>query len=103
MKHIYRISHLVSFLAAFACLMLGFAISAPAAFAVIPATNGGSGGSDIAPAGQGPTFTHTVVAGGMPGWQITLIVAVVAVLAASIAIVVDRTRAVHRIRSERAT
>jgi uncharacterized membrane protein YhaH (DUF805 family) len=32
----------------------------------------------------------------MPGWQLTVIVAVVAALAATIAIVAERARAAHR-------
>lgn len=94
MSHIHRIPHLVRFLAAFACAMLGLAVSAPAAFAMRVPAPGGSPG--VAPTGPSPTFTHTVVASGMPGWQFALIVAVAAVLAAAIAIVVDRARAARR-------
>jgi hypothetical protein len=93
MNHIRRIPHLVRFLAAFACAMLGLAVSAPAAFALRiqePAETG------AAPTLPSSTLPHTVVANGMPGWQITLIVAVVALLAAAIAIAVDRARASHR-------
>jgi len=36
---------------------------------------------------------HPVVGGGMPGWQITLLVAAVALLAAAIAVTVSRRRA----------
>ena len=59
-------------------------------------------GEDLAPA-AGPghvpssaaaTVTRTVVAGGMPGWQIALIAA--ALLAATIAVLVDRARAARR-------
>jgi hypothetical protein len=39
---------------------------------------------------------HTVVIGGMPGWQITLIAAGAALLAAAIAVLADRARAAHR-------
>jgi len=39
---------------------------------------------------------HTVVAGGMPGWQITLIAIGAALLAATVALLVDRARAAHR-------
>jgi uncharacterized membrane protein YhaH (DUF805 family) len=94
MNHIRRIPHLARFLAVFACAMLGFAVSAPAALAMrVPAPGGTTG---VAPTGPSPTFTHTVVASGMPGWQITVIVAVVAVLAATIATLVDRARAARR-------
>jgi uncharacterized membrane protein YhaH (DUF805 family) len=94
MNHIRRIPHLARFLAAFACAMLGLAVSAPAAFAMRVPTPGGSPG--VTPTGPGLTLTHTVVANGMPAWQLTVIVAVVAVLAATIAIVAERARAAHR-------
>jgi hypothetical protein len=53
-----------------------------------------------APAGQVPaqvhTVTRTVVAGGMPGWQITLIAVGAALLAATMAVLADRARAARR-------
>jgi hypothetical protein len=95
MNHVRRIPHLARFLGALAIAMLGLVVSAPAAFAMRVPAPGGS--SSATPTGPSPTVTtHTVVAGGMAGWQIALIVAVVAVLAATIAIVVDRARAAHR-------
>jgi hypothetical protein len=39
---------------------------------------------------------HTVVIGGMPGWQIALIAAGAALVAATVAVLVDRARAAHR-------
>ena len=42
------------------------------------------------------TVTHTVVLGGMPGWQIALIAAGTALLAAALAVLADRARASHR-------
>jgi hypothetical protein len=39
---------------------------------------------------------HTIVAGGMPGWQIALIAAGAAVLAAVLAVVLDRAQAARR-------
>jgi len=74
--------------------MLGLVVSAPAAFAMrVP---GSAGSSSPFPAGSSPSFTHTVVGSGVSGWQVALIVTVVAVLAATIAVVVDRARAAHR-------
>jgi hypothetical protein len=94
MNHIRRIPQLARFLSALAIAMLGLVVSAPAAFAMrIRATGGFPSG---ALTGPHPTVTHSVVASGMPGWQIAVIVAVVAVLAATIAIDVDRARAAHR-------
>jgi hypothetical protein len=47
---------------------------------------------------QIPAQIRTVAVGGMPGWQIALIAAGAAVLAAIVAIAADRTRAArHRI------
>ena|SRR5579862_348879 len=92
---IHPIAHLVSFLATCACATLGLVVAAPAAFAIrLDPTIGGSSG--VAPTNPIPSVTRTVVTNGMPGWQITLIVAVVAVLAAAIAIIVDRKRSGHR-------
>ena len=42
------------------------------------------------------TVTRTIVAGGMPGWQIALIVAGAALLAAAVAVLADRARAARR-------
>ncbi len=42
------------------------------------------------------TVTHTVVAGGMPGWQITLIALGAALLAAAAAVLADRARAARK-------
>jgi hypothetical protein len=39
---------------------------------------------------------HTVVTGGMPGWQITLIAVAAALLAATVAVLADRARAGRR-------
>ena len=41
-------------------------------------------------------MTRTVVAGGMPGWQIALIAAGAALLAAALAVLADRALAAHR-------
>ena len=45
---------------------------------------------------QVPLQIHTVTVGGMPGWQITLIAAGAAVLAALLAVTADRVRAARR-------
>jgi hypothetical protein len=55
--------------------------------------DGGTGG----PAGTGAvTGTRTVVVGGMPGWQIALIAAGAALLAAALAVLADRALTAHR-------
>jgi hypothetical protein len=43
-----------------------------------------------------PTIVHTIVTGGMAGWLITLIAVGAALLAATAAVFMDRTRAAHR-------
>ena len=101
MSHIRRISHPARLLATFACAILGLVVSAPAAFAMrVPASGGSSG---VVPKSPHPTVTHALVAGGMPGWQIAVIVAMVALLSGTIAVVVDRARAGRRTRMAPAT
>src|SRR5690348_13166761 len=43
-----------------------------------------------------PVQVHTVVAGGMPGWQIALIAVVAALFAATVAVLADRSRSGRR-------
>ena len=45
---------------------------------------------------QPPPQVHTIVTGGMPGWQITLIAVAAAVIAATVAVIVDRAWAARR-------
>jgi hypothetical protein len=87
MSRIYRHRHGVRALAVFVCTLLGLAASAPAAFALrVPATFGSSG--------DAPTDLHsvppTVVTGGTPGWQIAVLVVLAALVAGTLAVLVDR-------------
>jgi hypothetical protein len=107
MKPIRRIA---AALAGLACACLGLASTAPAAFAQGPGSPGYQhmpiamiraallNGEDLAPASRpaAPAVTRIVVAGGMPGWQIALIAAGAALLAATLAVLADRARAAHR-------
>ena len=43
-----------------------------------------------------PSQVHTVVVGGMPGWQIALIAAGAALIAAAVAVLLYRARAARR-------
>jgi hypothetical protein len=43
-----------------------------------------------------PSVIHTVVTGGMPGWQITLIAAGAALVAAVLAVLIDRMPTTRR-------
>ena len=94
MNPIRRIRRIAGILAGLACAWLGLAVAAPAAFAM-PLPPGGSGGGATTPAPP-PVQVHTVVMGGMTGWQIALIAIGAALLAATIAVRVDRGRAAHR-------
>jgi hypothetical protein len=98
MSHFYRFRHVVRVLAAFAFTLLGLAVSAPAAFAMRIGAEDSGGTPPPLPAGKDPTYTltHTVVTGGMPGWQLAVIVAVGALLIAAIAVIVQRVKASHR-------
>jgi len=62
--------------------------AAPAAYASVP------------PHGGGPVGTHTTVqvitTGGMPGWQIALIAAAAALIAAALAVLLDHAWAARR-------
>jgi hypothetical protein len=93
MIHIHRIRRLGGALAGLACAMLGLAMTAPAAFASLP---GGDDGGSFTPAPTARTVTRVIVIGGMPGWQIALIAAGAAVLAAALAVLAYRALTAHR-------
>jgi hypothetical protein len=77
--------------------VLAWAAAVPAASAaVIPVPGDGSYGP--APAAKGGTV-QVITAGGMPGWQITLIAVAAALAAATAAIFLDRSRASRRTTS----
>jgi len=87
-RHIRRIACVLAGLAAglLACS------TAPAFAMEVPGS--GSGGAAVAPLRQAPV--HTVVAGGMPGWQIALIAIGAALLAAAAAVLLDRAWTARR-------
>ncbi len=92
MTTIRRIFRPVTTIAAAAVALLAGILAAPAAFA-----------SEVPPPGIGDTSTpaapavvHTVTVGGTPGWQIALFIVAAAVLAAAVAVVLDRTRSTRR-------
>jgi len=92
-----RIRRLAAALAALAGALLAFATAAPAALASgqrpppLP-------GHIHQPVHQAPVPVpaHTVVIGGMPGWQIALIAAGAALAAAAVAILADRVWAARK-------
>ena len=79
-------------LAALAAAWVACVAAAPTAFAthVPPPGMGDQGGQAM------PSPVHTVMVGGMLGWQITLIAAGAALLAAVLAVLLDRARAARR-------
>ncbi len=92
MRAIRRIVSSATRLAALAVVLLGGIIAAPAAFAAQVPPPGNVGGSSPA----GSVAVHTVTVGGTPGWQIALFMAGAAVLAAAIAVLLDRMRPARR-------
>jgi hypothetical protein len=90
MNHIRRIAVM---LAGLACAFVACAASAPAVFASVSVLP-----PPVSPGWNNhpPVQIQTVVIGGMPGWQITLIAAGAALLAAATAVLLDRARATRR-------
>jgi hypothetical protein len=85
--HFRRIAAVLGGLAASVLVVL---TGATAAFAYPVPPQGG-------PAGPvQPPRVHTIVAGGMPGWQIALIATGAAVFAAALAVTLDRILAARR-------
>jgi hypothetical protein len=111
MNRICRIRRLTAALAGLACAWLGIAIAAPAAFAATRRFQPPGGRSpagavgraplaghihQLVPRTPGPVPTHTVLVGGMPGWQIALIALGAALFAATLAVLLDRARTTRR-------
>ena len=88
-----RIRRIAAVLTGLAGALVAFVAAAPASFAVVGPALGSSTGPAVP---SGPVQVHTVVAGGMPGWQITLIALGAALLAATVAVLLDRARAARR-------
>lgn len=94
-----RLRRLAAAAATVISAMLASAAIVPAASAeiLVPGSGGAGGTTRLAPV---PAATIRVVnAGGMAGWQITLIAAGAAVVAAAVAILLDRKLATHRAAS----
>jgi len=88
MNHVRRI---LTTLTAFACALLAFAATSPAAFAIRMPPTGGTGPTQAR--------VQTVVVGGMPGWQIALIAVGAALAAALLAVLLDRAWAARRVHA----
>ena len=94
MNCIRRARCLIPALTALAGALVAFGPISTAAFAstvTVPAPRDGGPvmGTQLEP-------VHTVIVGGMPGWEITLIALGAAVLAALVAVSLDRIRATRR-------
>jgi hypothetical protein len=95
MKPIRYVRRSFSIVVAICSGVFGVTLFAPPAlaFATIPPPGGAA--PTLLPH-RYPTVVHSVVAGGMAGWQITLIGMGAALLAAMVAVLTDRARAAHR-------
>lgn len=91
MNPIRRIRRISAVLAGLAAGLVAFAT--PAFAMPVPASGSGSAPAPRVPARE---VTHTLVLGGMPGWQIALITAGAALLAVVLAIIAYQIRAAHR-------
>lgn len=92
MNHILRIGRAIRFLAALASALVAAGTATPAFAAGLRPPPGSLYGPPAPPV----TRTHTVVVGGMPGWQVALIAVSAAVLAAALAVILDRARTARR-------
>jgi hypothetical protein len=92
MNPIHRIRWLAGALGTLACALLAYAATAPAALAEIPPPGERPVGHTL----NVPARLQTVISGGMPGWQITLIAAGAALIAATAAVLLDRARTARR-------
>ena len=92
MRTIKSLSRLGVVLASLAVVAVGFASGASASTAMIPVGGGGGSVPDPGPV----TVVHTVVVGGMPGWQIALIAIAAALVTAAAAVLVERARIARR-------
>ena len=89
------IQHIRRFAAVMAGLAAALVAFATPAFASLPPPHG-SPGLVAPPPGGPPVQVHTIVTGGMPGWQIALIAVAAALIAATLAVLVDRAWAARR-------
>jgi hypothetical protein len=87
------IRHIRRFAAVVACLAAAVLLATPAFARLEPDPGAGY----VAPASvPAPVQVRTIVAGGMPGWQIALIAVGAALLAAALAVLADRALASRR-------
>jgi hypothetical protein len=88
-RRLHPVRRVTGALAVLAAALLASTAMVPAAFA-LPVPPVGGGGA------VAPVQVRTVVVGGTPGWQIALIAAGAAILAAAVAVILDRARAARQ-------
>ena len=89
--HRHHVRRIAAVLGVFAASALALVTGATAAFPLrVPPP--GSPAGPVPP----PVRAQTIVAGGMPGWQIALIAIGAAIFAAALAVTLDRVRTAHR-------
>ena len=92
-----RLRRLAAVLTAATCALLASAVTVPAAFAgIIPIPGPGGQYRPARPVPVPASTVRVVGAGGMGGWQITLIALGAALVAAAAAVLIDRVRAGRR-------
>jgi hypothetical protein len=106
--HTIGIRRLAGVLAGLASALLASVIAAPAAFASTSPGPVGPAPADFPPVRLPPlppgwnkhpplpAHAHAVVAGGMPGWQMTLVAIGAVLLAAALAVLLARARTARR-------
>jgi hypothetical protein len=97
-----RIRRILGAAATAAGALLAFTAAPPAAFATRVPPPGGEGGHPVKHLPIAPADIHTVVIGGMPGWQITLIAIAAALAAAAVAVLLDRAWMTRKTRASTA-
>jgi len=101
MRHIRHIRRLVGVLTGLAAALVAAIAVAPAALATIQPPPPGPESRYLPQAPPlhdtvVPAHAHTAVSIGMPGWQIVLIAVGAALVAATLAVLLDRIRAARR-------
>ena len=91
MNMIVRLRRVAAVAAGLGLTMVAFAGAASASTASLPRPSNEAGPPQTSP------IIHTVVVGGMPGWQIALIAIGAALAAATIAVLLDRLRSARRL------
>ena len=94
MKPVRHIRRFAAVLSGLAAALVAFG-AAPAFARPVPVPGDGFA-PDTVPAPATPAPVRVIVTGGMPGWQIALIAVGAALLAAAVAVFLDRSRAARR-------